>query len=124
MSSVNRPGKGLSMLSGSMTHGLLALQRLDGSLCQADRRALVAALEGLSAASEALDSTKKTSGSTEELTNSIQKIFTYLTQAESPAFQRLAVLGAQVYVTSMQLLEARHAKTFLIRQASKNGILS
>ena len=58
---LNRPEKGLSMLCGSMAHGLVALQRVDTTLCQNDRRTLVTALESLSSACGALDTTKKRS---------------------------------------------------------------
>ena len=55
----NRPEKGLSMLGGSLAHGLVALQRVDSTMCQSDRRTLVTALENLSSACGALDTTKK-----------------------------------------------------------------
>ncbi len=108
---LNRPAKGLSMLSGSMTHWLLALERLDTSLCQGDRRALVSALQSLGTACTALDATKKGGETTEELSAAIQQIFSYVTHADPAAYQRLAVLGAQIYVTAMQLLEAGTQET-------------
>ena len=66
---------------------------------------------GLSSACGALDTTKKKEPTAEELSAAIQQVFTYVTQAEPAPLQRLAVVGAQLYVTAMQLLEAgkKHA---------------
>ena len=108
---LNRPSKGLSMLCGSMTHGLVALQRLDTTLRQNDREALQSALDSLGSACAALDSTKKKEPTPEEISTAIQQAFSFLTHAESASFQRLAVLAAQLYVTAMQLLEARKQQT-------------
>ena len=111
---LNRPAKGLSMLCGSMTHGLLALERFDTTMCQGDRRALISALQSLAKACTALDSTKKGGETTDELKTAIQQIFSYLTHSDAAAFQRLAVLGAQIYVTAMQLLEAEKQYTVVV----------
>ena len=119
---LNRPAKGLSMLCGSMTHGLLALERLDTSLCQRDRRALVPALQSLGTACTALDATKKGGETTEGLSAAIQQIFSYVTHAEPAVFQRLAVLGAQIYVTAMQLLEAGTQATLVVGKGESKRI--
>lgn len=89
----NRPAKGLSMLSGSMSHGLLALERFDATLCQGDRQSLISALQNLTKACAALDATKKGGDSSDDVKTAIQQIFSYLTNADAAGFQRLAVWG-------------------------------
>lgn len=64
---LNRPGKGLSMLAGSIIHGAIALQRSDEAMLQADRTALLGQLQELADACEKLDSTRKKEASVDEV---------------------------------------------------------
>ena len=75
---LNRPGKGLSMLAGSIIHGAIALQRSDEAMVQADRTALLGQLQELADACEKLDSTRKKEASVEEVKGALQKVLTFL----------------------------------------------
>ena len=103
---LNRPGKGLSMLAGSIIHGAIALQRSDEAMVQADRTALLGQLQELADACEKLDSTRKKEASVDEVKGALQKVLPFLNSAATSGLQRLAVVSAQSYICAMQVLEA------------------
>lgn len=103
---LNRPGKGLSMLAGSLIHGAIALQRSDEPMVQGDRAALLGHLQELAEACEKLDSTRKKEPSVPEVKKALQEVLTFLNTVETSGLQRLAVVSAHCYICAMQVLEA------------------
>ena len=103
---LNRPAKGLSMLAGSIIHGIVALQRSGQSMVRADRTALLNQLQEVADACGKLDSTRKREASVDEVKEALQEVLTFLNGASTSGLQRLAVVSAQTYICAMQVLEA------------------
>ena len=103
---LNRLGKGLPMLAGSMVHGAVAVERLDQEMVLADRTSFLQGLQELADVCEKIDSTRKKEASVEEVKAALQDLLTFLNGASTASVQRLAVLGGHLYVCAMQVLEA------------------
>ena len=86
--------------------GQMGLERLDSTL-QQNRATVQTALESLAPACTVLGATRKKDTSASLTHNSRPTALEFPTaHADAAAFQRLAIVGAQMYITAMHLLEA------------------
>ena len=110
---LNRPGKGVTMLAGTLFHGLSAIQFAADHPGKNGLNQVEVPEEVLLAAKR-LQEAQHTVTSAEQIQAAVLSVLEYLSDPDSvDTWRRTTILGAHLYVTGQQVLQVPGTRLFL-----------